>query len=200
MSTPTEINPELMAFMAQFGDMEPAHRDAIAKAIQVITPDRGTVLVRPGEVARLCYMIIRGCIRQYTQTEDGKELTTAIFTEGQAVVAFQSFKHGTPVQHYWACVEDCCLIVGDASNESEMYTQYPELEAMTRSMVEMEFGKQQQDFANFIATSPEERYLHLQATRPSVFQRLPQHQIASFLGITPESLSRIRKRLLQRGK
>lgn len=190
-------NPELLAFMRNLGALDGPYLEQIAQALQVITPSRGTLLVSPGEVADKCYMIIRGCVRQYVETEDGKELTTGFFTESQAVVSFQSFKNRVPVNHYWVCAEDCCMIVGDAQGESEMYAQYPELEAMTRSWVEMDFGKQQEDFARFIASSAEERYLHLLESRPELLQRVPQHQIASYLGVTPESLSRIRRRIFK---
>lgn len=196
---PESPNPELLAFMGNLGAIDKSQLVEIARNLKVITPAKGTILVTPGEVASKCYMIIRGCVRQYVETEDGKELTTAFFTENQAVVAFQSFKNGVPVNHYWVCAEDCCMIVGDAQGESDMYTQYPELEAMTRTWVEMDFGKQQEDFARFIASSPEERYLNLLETRTELLQRVPQHQIASYLGVTPESLSRIRKRL-QKGR
>lgn len=61
--------------------------------------------------------------------------------------------------------------------------------------MEEEFGKQMQHLATYITMTPEERYLHLQQTRPELVQRVPQYQLASYLGIQPESLSRIRKRL-----
>ena len=66
--------------------------------------------------------------------------------------------------------------------------------------VEKEAGKTQENFALFITSSPEERYLNLLKTRPNLLQSVPQHQIASFLGIKPESLSRLKKRILIKTK
>ena len=76
-----------------------------------------------------------------------------------------------------------------------MYETFPKLEIITRMMMEQDLGKSQDAMANFITSSPEERYLNLQKTRPDLLQRVPQHQLASFLGVTPESLSRIRNRM-----
>ena len=66
---------------------------------------------------------------------------------------------------------------------------------MTRKMIEESFGNVQDEFATFIASTPEERFKTLLLKRPKLIDRVPQHQLASYLGITPESLSRIKKRL-----
>jgi len=79
--------------------------------------------------------------------------------------------------------------------EQDMYDAYPELANMTRMMMTQNIGAIQDDFARFMASSPEERYSQLQQKRPGLVDRVPQHQLASYLGITPESLSRIKRRL-----
>ncbi|GAA4318388.1 hypothetical protein [Compostibacter hankyongensis] len=86
-------------------------------------------------------------------------------------------------------------MVGEFSREQLMYRQFPALEAITRKIIEQDYGKTRENFAVFITSSPEERYIHLLKTKPELVQRVPQHQLASYLGITPESLSRIRKRI-----
>jgi CRP-like cAMP-binding protein len=89
------------------------------------------------------------------------------------------------------------MVVGDLETEKDMYNKHPQLETMTRMMIEENLGQVQEEFAAFIASSPEERFKTLQMKRPSLIDRVPQHQLASYLGITPESLSRIKKRLHQ---
>lgn len=76
-----------------------------------------------------------------------------------------------------------------------MYNKHPQLELMTRRMIEENFNQVQEEFAAFIASSPEERVKTLLMKRPTLIDRVPQHQLASYLGITPESLSRIKKRI-----
>jgi CRP-like cAMP-binding protein len=93
------------------------------------------------------------------------------------------------------CLEDCVLLAGDLGQEQGMYEAFPQLELITRRMMAEDFGEMQQQWAVFMTRSPEERYLHLLGARPDLLQRVPQHQLASYLGVTPESLSRIRRRL-----
>ncbi|GAA3313827.1 hypothetical protein GCM10020331_004850 [Ectobacillus funiculus] len=76
-----------------------------------------------------------------------------------------------------------------------MYNNYSQLETMTRKMMEISLSEIQDEFAEFIRSSPEERYKAILKKRPQLVQRVPQHQLASFLGMTPESLSRIKKRM-----
>lgn len=89
------------------------------------------------------------------------------------------------------------MVVGDLNTEKDMYNKHPQLESMTRKMIEADFAKIQEEFAAFIASSPEERFRLLQLKRPTLIDRVPQHQLASYLGMTPESLSRIKKRINQ---
>lgn len=87
------------------------------------------------------------------------------------------------------------MVVGDLGTERDMYNKYSQLETMTRKMTEYNFGEVQDELASFIASTPEERYKALLQKRPHLVDRVPQHQLASYLGITPESLSRIKKRI-----
>ena len=78
-----------------------------------------------------------------------------------------------------------------------MYQKFPQIESLNRALGEVIMAKYQDTFAEFKMASPEERYLVLLRKRPDLIQRAPQHQIASYLGIKPESLSRIRKRIMK---
>jgi len=151
-------------------------------------------LIKEGEITSKCYFVLKGCVRQYSLI-DGQEKTTAFFTEEQSVVSFINFTQRRASEHYLSCVEDCILIIGTLDKEQEMYQQFPKLQSITRALMEQDFGKTQMELANFITSSPEERYLHLLKNRPDLFQRVPLNQIASYLGMQAQSLSRIRKRI-----
>jgi CRP-like cAMP-binding protein len=126
---------------------------------------------------------------------DGEDKTTAFFTENQTAGSSISYIEQTASNHYLSCVEDSMLIIGDPHREKMMFEKYPALESITRVMIEQNLGKTSENFDFFITSSPEERYLNLLDKRPELLQRVAQHQIASYLGMTPESLSRIRKRI-----
>jgi hypothetical protein len=84
--------------------------------------------------------------------------------------------------------------------ETEMFQKFPKFESLCRILSENLVAKQQMDFDDFKISSPEERYINLVKKRPDLIQRIPQHQIASFLGIKPQSLSRIKARILEKEK
>ena len=156
---------------------------------------KGTTLLRQGDVPTKCYFVLKGCIRQYSVNENGKEVTSNFYTEEQAIAVFNNHKLDKSSDYTFACLEDSVLVVGDLDMEQVMYTKHTQLEIMTRKMIEENFGKVQEEFATFIASTPEERLKTLLLKRPELIDRVPQHQLASYLGITPESLSRIKKRL-----
>jgi CRP-like cAMP-binding protein len=126
---------------------------------------------------------------------NGKEVTTNFFTEEQAILLFTIEEASQVSNSSLHCVEDCVLVVAEFDSEQEMYQQYMELESMTRRMMESYLIQAQHEYAKFIRSSPEERYKAIIQTRADLLQRVPQHQLASYLGITPESLSRIKKRM-----
>lgn len=197
------MHPALRQFLSQFSLLSEQEQDLIAEQLHVEKIKKGVVLLNQGEISTQCYFILKGCIRQFCLIDNGDstdEKTVEFFTEGQAVVLFSSYGQQKPSNYGFTCTEDCTLIIGDMANEQLMYDQFPKLLAITRSMTEEHFGKTQETFAQFITSSPEERYQQLLIARPELFQRVPQHQIASYLGMTPESLSRIRRRLAYKSK
>lgn len=167
---------------------------AIIECIPVRTFERGTVLLKEGQIATECYFNIKGCVRLYYLI-DGEERTTAFFTEEQSIASLTSYVNKTPANHYLSCVEDTTLAVLNYDKERELYRRVPKFESLCRLSMEEEFGKQQEFLAKFVTTSPEERYLDLLQTRPELLNRVPQYHLASYLGVKPESLSRIRKRV-----
>lgn len=191
------MDPDLFKLLPGLDALPEEEAKEIAAQIPVESYPKGTLLLKAGEVSSICYFVLKGCIRQYSIIE-GEEKTTAFYTEQQAAVPLTSYTQQVPSGNYLVCAEDCLLVVGNMSKEQDMYTRYPKLLSMTRSMIEQDFGKTREAFSRFISSSPEERYLHLMDTRPELFLRVPQHQIASYLGMTPESLSRIRKRTIKK--
>ncbi len=156
---------------------------------------KGTVLLEAGQVATESYYCMKGCVHLYYNV-DGNERTTAFYTEGQSIASLKSFLNQVPADHYLACVEDCTLAVWAYAAEKELFRRHPRMESFCRFTVENDFGKAQEALASFITKTPEQRYLDLMTARPELVQRVPQYLLASYLGVTPESLSRIRKRIV----
>ena len=159
---------------------------------------KGTVLLREGDFSNESYFILKGCLRIYYLV-DGEEKTTEFYTEVEGINP-HCVVDKKPSNYYIACVEDCILTVGNPEMEDTMFEKFPKFEILFRKLSEELLVKQQINFDEFKTSSPEQRYLNLLQNRPDLIQRVPQHQLASFLGIKPQSLSRLRARILEKDK
>lgn len=171
---------------------------AVDECIPIRTYEKGTLLLKEGQIARDSYFLLEGCVRLYYLV-DGDEKTTNFFTEGDAVASLTSYVNQTPANHYFECVEDSTLAILNFEKEKELIERMPKFESLCRVSMEGNFGENQQMLSKFITSSPEERYLDLLENRPDLLNRVPQYQLASYLGVKPESLSRIRKRIAEKG-
>lgn len=186
---------EVRKFLANFEMLTPEEVDIIVDNTNIREYKKGDFVLREGQMAKECYMVLKGLVREY-YIVDGEEKTTNFFTEMQPVNSYSSRKNNKPSKHFLVCAEDCALTVSTNSLEAEMCALIPRLADIIRDEVEKETGKMQDDMAKFITSSPEELYKDLVENQPSLLNRVPQHQIASYLGVKPETLSRIRKRML----
>lgn len=168
--------------------------NAIAESMIVKKFNSGAIILKQGEPANDTYFVLEGCIRQYCLVA-GEERTTNIYTEDQWIIAFNETGETTPSSHFLICHEDTTVVVGDEQKAQVLFAQFPRLETISRLIVEKAFSEQKKNTDAYLIEKPEQRYLSLQKSRPDLFQRIPQYQLASFIGVSPESLSRIRNRL-----
>lgn len=174
-----------------------AEKETLNELITIRVFKKGTLILREGQISTNCYSILNGCIRQYYLI-DGVERTTFFYTEGQSIYALRGSSENTPANHYLACVEDTALTIMTREAERELFRRFPRFEFLSRRALEEELGNYQQMLANYIIKSPEERYLHLLENRPGLLDRVPHYHLASYLGVKPESLSRIRRRIMRK--
>lgn len=154
------------------------------------------ILADAGKVCNELFFINKGLIRLYYHKE-GDEITGFIFKEGLFAASFESFLTGNPGTQTLETIEDCDLLVTNATYMEKLYAEIPKINVLTRKIAEQRFLNAQQILSSYILDSPEERYLKFEAKHKDLLMRVPQHMIASFLGITPVSLSRIRKRIAE---
>lgn len=171
-----------------------AEANAILATLTIRAFKKGQVLLKAGQISAEAYFVLDGCVRQYYLVE-GEEKTNNFFTQDQWVVSIKSLADGTPSDHYIDCCAPSVLVVGNREKEENLYRQFPKLETVSRKVMEKVFAEQQEIMASYLTDTPEKRYVKLLQSRPGLFQLVPQYQIASYIGVKPESLSRIRKRL-----
>ncbi|HNP07683.1 MAG TPA: cyclic nucleotide-binding domain-containing protein [Cyclobacteriaceae bacterium] len=188
----------LFDFISKYISLTEEEKNAILSLDLFRSVKRGTTLLKAGQQSKDSYFVLKGCIRIY-YIIDGEEKTTAFYTEMNAFTP-HCVTSKTPSEYFISCVEDCILLVSNSDMEEEVNRKFPKFEVMCRKLAEETLAKQQVDFDEFKTSSPEQRYLNLMEKRPDLIQRVPQHQLASYLGIKPQSLSRLRARITEKDK
>ncbi len=187
------MNTDLISYLSRYMPITEELADVLGKSSFVQSFRKGTVLLREGDPARKGYFILKGCIRSYA-LKNGEDKTIDFFIEEEAVIPIG---YGTDVlsAHFLECLEDTAAVVSTPDQEEKALSLYPQLKAVCLAMSEIMAKKLQENLARYKTSTPEERYRDMIEKRPDLLQRIPQYQIASYLGVQPETLSRIRKRL-----
>lgn len=152
-------------------------------------------LIRMGKIARELYFINKGLLRLY-YTKETEDITAFIFREHIFASCYDSFLRQSPGNQSLDTLEDSELLVISYNDLQLLYHKVPKMETVARKIAEQRFINAQMILSSYILNSPEERWKIFEATNGDLLLRVPHHMIASYLGITPVSLSRIRKRLM----
>ena len=188
------VKSDIRTCFSDVGTFNAEEIEAAMEFISIRSFKKGEHLLREGNICTESYSIISGCVRQYYLV-DGEEKTTFFYTEGQSIFSPSGASERIPAKYYLSCVEYTTLSIITLKDQNEMYKRFPVLESMSRNALREELVNYQEMLSTYITTNPEERYLNLLKFRPELLNRVPQYQLASYLGVTPESLSRIRKRI-----
>lgn len=188
---------KLLKYFQRIMPLSQAEIDAIVETMTIKQFKKGTILLKEGQISTEAYFVLEGCVRQFYLV-DGDEKTNNFFTEEQWVISMNSFSQQKPSNHYLDCCMDSSLVVGNREKEEILYRRFPKLETVSRKVMEKVFTEQQEIMSSYTTDTAERRYLKLLKSRPDLFQKIPQYQIASYVGVKPESLSRIRKRIAHR--
>lgn len=182
-------------YFSKVSPLSEAESNAIAESMSIKIFKKGEFLLKEGQISIDTYFIMEGCVREYIVI-DGEDKTTNFFTEEQWIISLNNFSNHTPSENNLVCVEDTVVSVGNEELAQEMFKVFPRFETISRAIVEAVFLEQKKQLTSYLTDSAEQRYLKLLKSRPDIFQRVPQYYIASYIGVKPESLSRIRKRII----
>jgi CRP-like cAMP-binding protein len=156
-----------------------------------------TILLEEGEISKRLFIIEKGCIRVWFNN-NGKDLTTQFFFENQSVASIESFMKKMPSPVVIETIELSVLWWIQKSDLDKILEEIKEIPELRDRFINMLFERTfdyMKHFVSFIKDSPTQRYLNLIEERPQVLQRVPQHYIASYLGVSTVHLSRIKSQL-----
>lgn len=188
----------LFDFIAKYVSLTEDEKSALLSLDLFHSVKKGTILLKEGQNSKESFFVLKGCIRVY-YIVGGEEKTTDFYTELEALTP-PCVISKTPSEYNISCIEDSILLISNADMEAEMNSKFPKFELMCRKLSEELLAKERINFDEFKTSSPEQRYLNLLQKRPDLIQRVPQHQLASYLGIKPQSLSRLRARIIEKDK
>ena len=155
-------------------------------------------ILQAGDICKWLIFLERGCLRLYSLDDDGKEHVLWLAIEGWWMTDLVSFQEQMPSSKNIDALEDSELLLMSPESLEKLSTAVPKWDRYFREITDKEFRVALTRLSDFVGASAEDRYLNFLDLYPDIFQRIPLHQIASYLGITPQSLSRIRRDLAER--
>jgi CRP-like cAMP-binding protein len=150
-------------------------------------------LLQAGDISRFENFVNAGLLRAYTVDTKGQEHIAMFALEGWWISDLYSFLTNTPATQHIDALEDSEVLSIEKSDLENLYEKIPKFDKLFRVLLQNAFVANQQRILAGISQTAEEQYLDFIKKYPAIEQRVPQHQIASYLGITPETISRIRR-------
>jgi CRP-like cAMP-binding protein len=153
----------------------------------------GEFLQRAGDVARHAAFVTRGCLRSFVIDAKGKEHVVQFAPEQWWIADAISLNTGSPSPYFYAAIEDSDLLLIDPAGQQQIVDRVPGYSAAMRTGLQKHAAAKDLRIVKSLSASAEERYLDFISTFPTIAQRVPQWMLASYLGVSPETVSRIRK-------
>jgi len=188
---------QFFTYTDKFVNFSQADKDLLKSALTFKAVTAKTELVSYDKRADELFFMLKGCIRKY-YIKDGEQITINIMTENNFIGAFDSFVTGTKSKETIECLEPCEMLILKRTDLNRLYNEIPLMNEFVRKILEQTLIQFQQALTSFILDNPEERYTKLLIQNPEILQRISQHMLATYLGITATSLSRIRKRIFEK--
>lgn len=176
---------------AAWNDVQPLFRGRMLAA--------GDYFAEAGEHPSELAFVVEGALRSFYRTDEGNEYNKTFFTRGTFVGALAGLIQNTETYINLQALEASRLLVTDYRTFTALYNRHHDLERIARRVIEIEWVKKEHRELRLVLCSAEERYAYFREEHPDLELRIPQYHIASYLGITPVALSRIRRRMVQDG-
>lgn len=182
-----------LAYCDSLIPLSPADRDLIQTCCSIRQYAAGENLLSTGEISKAFFFNLKGLVRLF-YPKSGEEKTAWFYQEGDFMSAYESYVFQQAANLTMQALEPTEVVVISREAAFQLLEQDPKFDAIARKVMEMELIAQRKIISHLLTMTAEERYYQLIAAYPGLVQRVPQHFIAAFIGVKPESLSRIKKR------
>lgn len=185
----------ILDYVGRYIDLTEEETHNFCSKLEIKTYNKKELFAQPGHVCQFQGYVIQGCFRSYMIDSKGNEHTIQFSIEDWWVSDFSSYITQEPATLYVEALEETKVIVLKHSNTQTLYKEVPKFERFFRIIIERGFMFSQKRVLSNLSQTAEERYLDFINKYPQIEQRVPQYALASYLGFSPEFLSKIRKRL-----
>ncbi|GAB3551960.1 Crp/Fnr family transcriptional regulator [Spirosoma fluminis] len=186
------MHPALQTYLADKLVLSPEQESIVSSYFKSKRTKRNEILVPKGSVARYVYFVVKGCLRVFLTDDQGNESTRFLVLEGRFGTAFPSFALRQPSIASVQSPEPSELLMLSYEDRQALYQRIPGWETLDRIGLELDYIESIQRIEHFISLDAKGRYDTLQQTNPEIIQRLPAKIIADYLGISQETLSRLK--------
>lgn len=185
----------LFSYLESFIPLKQEEKERIEKKFVYLTVKRKHRLLKAGEICKDYFFVISGCFRMFGVDDKGFEHNIQFAAESDWIADIGSFYSQKPSQLYIEALESAEVLSIRQQDLFELFTSFPKLNRIFKVMIEHKYIELQNRVLQNFSSTAEQRYLAFLEHYPQLKNRLPNTQIASYLGITPEFLSKIRKDL-----
>jgi len=179
-------------------DFSASELEAAENKFEEILVKKGDILLTPNHAVPHQYFVFEGCLRTYYISDTGKEYTLQFAVADWWISDYTAFFTGDKSMFYIDCVKDAVVYKLSKESMEQLYKEVPQIESFFRIKMERFFGSYQKRILSDLALTAEEKYLRFVKNYPDIEKHIKNYHLASYLGITTESLSRVRHELAKK--
>ncbi|WP_179005677.1 Crp/Fnr family transcriptional regulator [Winogradskyella forsetii] len=167
----------------------------IASVFKRVDAEKGAILIKPGDIVTDIFFIYQGCLRTFYTDKKGREHTVQIGIEDWWITDFTAFFSTSKAIMHLEVLQNATLYQLSSEDREALHIQFPQIHKFIRNKLAAAYAAFQKRILSKLSMTAKERYLEFIKTHPHIEKNVKNYHIASYLGITTESLSRIRKEL-----
>jgi len=190
------IHTNILNHLKKVISLTESEEQEFSSILEEIKISKKTLLIEPGDLVNSEYYVVSGCLKAYYLDETGDKHIIQFALEDWWISDFEAFFNKVPAKLYVETIEDSVLLAINREALEILYTRIPQFERFFRIKTTNAFVSLRARILSSLQKSGKERYLEFCESYPKIEQRVPNYHIANYLGLKPESLSRIRKEVL----